>query len=133
MHRLVDYDGDYYSTTETSHGRKETRFYVVRDLFVYFVNLSFNWLGMKCLGVAISFRQEGEIIPDHAQIRYYINTEVLTAERFAQAVRQYWQIEYKLHWSFDVTFKEDACRIRREDAAENLAAIRHIAMNFLKS
>ena len=83
MHRLVDYDGDYYSTTETRHGRKETPLYVVSKLFDDFVNLSFHWLGMKSVGVAISFRQEREAIPDHAQIRYYISSEVLIAERFA--------------------------------------------------
>ena len=88
---------------------------------------------MKSVGVAISFRQEGENIPDLAQIRYYISSEVLTVERFAQAVRQHLHIENKLHWSLNVAFKEDACRIRREDEAENLAAIRHLAMNFLKS
>ena len=88
MHRLVDYDGDYYSTTETSHGRKETCLYVVSDFFDDLVNLSSDWSGMKSVGVAISFRQGGQTIPDHAQIRYYISSEVLTAERFAQAVRQ---------------------------------------------
>ncbi|GAB2581474.1 ISAs1 family transposase [Nitrincola alkalisediminis] len=133
MSRLLQYEGDCFSTTESSHGRKETRLYVVSDVFDEFVNLSFDWPGMKSVGVAISFRQEGETIPDHAQVRYYISSEILTAERFSQAVRQHWFIENKLHWSLDVAFKEDACRIRREDAAENLAGIRHIAMNFLKS
>lgn len=54
----------------------------------------------------VFFRQEGETIPDHAQIRYYISSEVLTAERFAQAVRQYLHVENKLHWSLDVAFKD---------------------------
>ncbi|GAB2604115.1 hypothetical protein GCM10026986_33890 [Nitrincola alkalisediminis] len=47
--------------------------------------------------MAISFRQEGETIPDHAQVRYYISSEILTAERFSQAVLQHWFIENKLH------------------------------------
>ena len=56
-------------------------------------------------GVTISFRQEGDTIPDHAQIRYYISSEDVTAEGFAQAVRQHWHIENKLYWSMDVAFK----------------------------
>jgi len=37
----------------------------------------------------------------------------------------------KLHWKLDVALREDACRIRRGDAAENFSKIRHIALNLL--
>jgi hypothetical protein len=40
-------------------------------------------------------------------------------------------IEVKLHWKLDVALKEDACRIRRGDAAENFSKIRHVALNLL--
>ncbi len=36
-----------------------------------------------------------------------------------------------MHWRLDVGFKEDECRIRREQAGENLAVIRHIALNLM--
>ncbi|RAU19176.1 ISAs1 family transposase [Nitrincola tibetensis] len=113
MSRLLQYESDCVSTTESSYSRKETRLYAVSDVFDEFVNLSSDWPRMKGVGVAISFRQEGDTIPDHVQVRYYISSEILTAERFSQAVRQHLFIENKLHWSFDVAFKEDACRIRR--------------------
>jgi hypothetical protein len=38
----------------------------------------------------------------------------------------------KLHWSLDVALREDACKIHRGQAAENLARMRHIALNYLK-
>src|SRR6266851_3254028 len=41
-------------------------------------------------------------------------------------------IENKLHWSLDVTFNEDRCRIRKEHAPENVTAVRHIALNLLR-
>ncbi|RAU18245.1 ISAs1 family transposase [Nitrincola tibetensis] len=75
MSRLLQYEGDCFSTTESSHGRKETRLYVVSDVFDEFVNLSFDWPGMKRVGVVISFRQEDETIRDHAQVRYYISSK----------------------------------------------------------
>ena len=62
-----------------------------------------------------------------------MNIVSLQPKRFSEAVRRHWHIENKLHWTLDVAFQEDACRARRESAGENLAAIRHIALNFLKS
>jgi predicted transposase YbfD/YdcC len=52
-------------------------------------------------------------------------------ERFAQASRSHWGIENQLHWCLDVTFKEDDSRIRLGHAPENMALIRHIALNLL--
>ena len=48
------------------------------------------------------------------------------------AVRAHWGIENSLHWSLDVTFREDACRIRKGNASENFAVIRHIALGLLQ-
>ena len=49
------------------------------------------------------------------------------------AVRAHWSIENSLHWVLDVTFREDESRIRTEDSAQNLAVMRHIALNILRS
>ena len=46
--------------------------------------------------------------------------------------RGHWSIENQLHWNLDVTFKEDACRARKGNAARNLSAIRKIAMQIVK-
>ena len=53
-------------------------------------------------------------------------------DRFSQTVHEHWGIENSLHWCLDVAFYEDACRVRKDAAPENLAVIRHIAMNLLK-
>lgn len=79
-----------------------------------------------------SFRQEGDEVPEAQKIRYYISSANLSAKKLAEAARQHWFVENKLHWSLDVALREDACRIRRGRAAENLARIRHIALNYLK-
>lgn len=52
--------------------------------------------------------------------------------RFMKAVRNHWNIEINLHWSLDVSFKEDLNRTRIGEASENLAIVRRIALNLLK-
>ena len=47
-------------------------------------------------------------------------------------MRQHWQVENKLHWTLDISFREDDCRVRNGHAAENRAVLRHIALNLLK-
>ena len=82
--------------------------------------------------MVVSFRQDGDQICESDMVRYCISTRVLNARELAEA-RLHWYIENKLHWCLDVGMNEDACRIPRVMASENLAGIRHIAMNYLKS
>ena len=48
-------------------------------------------------------------------------------------IRNHWRIENELYWSLDVCFNEDSCRARTQNAAENLARIRRIALMMLKN
>lgn len=52
--------------------------------------------------------------------------------KFMRAVRKHWNIEINLHWTLDVSFKEDLNRSRIGDSAENLSIVRRIALNLLK-
>jgi predicted transposase YbfD/YdcC len=54
------------------------------------------------------------------------------AADFNAKVRAHWAIENSCHWVLDVTFNEDACRIRRGDGAQNFAILRRIALNLVK-
>ena len=66
------------------------------------------------------------------ETRYYISSLLSDAEQFAQAVREHWGIENSLHWVLDVSFKDDSCRVRRDNAPENFTIIKHIALNLLQ-
>ncbi len=44
----------------------------------------------------------------------------------------HWGIENSLHWRLDIAFREDESRIRKGNGAENLAILRHIALNLLE-
>ncbi len=78
----------------------------------------------------------GEIIAvdgkTSVETRYYIGSIGNDVACFAHAVRAHWGIENTLHWSLDMTFREDECRVRQPAARENLAVLRHIALSRLK-
>ena len=65
-------------------------------------------------------------------MRYYITSLPSNAGRILHVVRKHWSIENKLHWVLDVALNEDHCRVRKDQAPENLAVLRHIALNLLK-
>lgn len=56
----------------------------------------------------------------------------MNAQRIATAVRNHWRVENQFHWTLDVAFREDDCRLRVDNAAENLSRVRRIALMLLK-
>jgi predicted transposase YbfD/YdcC len=64
--------------------------------------------------------------------RYFISSLGADAKQALRAARSHWQVENALHRVLDVAFREDACRTRTGNAPENLATLRHIAVNLLK-
>ena len=65
--------------------------------------------------------------------RYYISSLPAKAALLGKTVRAHWGIENRLHWVLDVAFREDDCRVRVEEAAQNFAILRRIALNLLKN
>jgi predicted transposase YbfD/YdcC len=66
-------------------------------------------------------------------VRYYITSRYLSGEKFATAVRGHWGIENSLHWQLDVTFGEDASRIRKGHADVNFSLLRRTSLSLLKN
>jgi predicted transposase YbfD/YdcC len=55
------------------------------------------------------------------------------AKQIASAVRAHWLVENGLHWTLDVVFNEDNSRVRKDNAGENMAIVRHITLNMLNN
>lgn len=51
---------------------------------------------------------------------------------FSRAARSHWAVE-SMHWILDVTFKDDANRTRVGMAPQNMAVLKRIAFNTVKS
>jgi predicted transposase YbfD/YdcC len=75
-------------------------------------------------------REEGDAVSEES--RYYISSLAGTARRLLEATRTHWGIENSVHWVLDVAFDEDRSRVRKDNAPQNLAIIRKIALNLLK-
>jgi hypothetical protein len=57
---------------------------------------------------------------------------VLDAGEFSRRIQAHWQIENSCHWVLDVSYNEDASRVRRDHGAENLGLLRRISLNLIK-
>lgn len=119
----------YYETLDGDHGRIETRRYWITDQIDWLEEKE-KWAGLRSLGMVESEREIDNKVT--RETRYYIASIEPDAQRFGECVRAHWNIENNLHWSLDVSFNEDQCRVRKGHAAENFAVIRHIALNLLK-
>ena len=122
---------NFFDAFDDSHGRTvRRRVWVITDLKP--IPELAKWPDLQSVIVVETIRAAypGAVIT--SDYRIYISSLIRSATAFVTMIRQHWDIENKLHWSLDVTFNEDRCRIRKDHAAENMVALRHIALNLLR-
>lgn len=89
-----------------------------------------RWPGLESVGRLIVKRTENHVTTE--TVRYYVTSlSFEEIDDFMNAARNHWGIEINLHWSLDVSFREDANKIRKGYSAENVSLIRRIALNLL--
>jgi predicted transposase YbfD/YdcC len=117
-------------TVDGDHGRIETRKYWVMD-DLSSLSSTMTWPGIQAVGIADRTRDiNGKIENERA---FYLLSEAMPADRFGWTVRSHWGVENNLHWSLDVSFSEDKSRVRKDNAAENFATVRRLALTLLKA
>lgn len=121
---------DTFEDIDKGHGRLEIRrCRVLTNLDL--ISAKSKWEGLSCILEIQSSRETLLTNKKESETRYYVASLKTDAEQFCRLVRHHWKIENCLHWSLDVIFREDLCRKRQENAAQNFALIRKIGMNLL--
>lgn len=119
-------------TVNKGHGRIETRqcWAISGEDSLQFLRDHEQWKGLRTIAKVNSQRQVKSKIT--IETRYYISSLPNDAKKILQAARSHWGVENSLHWVLDVAMGEDDSRIRKDNAPENMAALRRIALNLLK-
>jgi predicted transposase YbfD/YdcC len=123
---------EFDQTVDKDHGRIEIRRCWTIDApdYIAYLDPQQPWPGLRSV---VRNETERRVGPEISQeIRHYIASLAGDPIHLNQVIRTHWHIENKLHWVLDVAFREDDCRVRQGYAAENLAILRHIALNLLK-
>jgi predicted transposase YbfD/YdcC len=122
----------YTETVDKEHGRFEARRYWVTAQLDYFRHQREEWAGLTSVGMVEAERTVDGVTSK--EVRYFISSlPGDDAVKFASAVRRHWTVENNLHWVLDVAFGEDDSRVRKDNAPENMAMLRHLALNLLKA
>jgi predicted transposase YbfD/YdcC len=122
----------YTRTVEKDHGRLEIReCWTIADTeFLAYLRTVDAWANLTTVALVKRERRLNDTIT--TEQAFYIASLPNSASAILDATRQHWTIENALHWTLDVVFREDDSRVRADYAPQNLAVLRHMALNLLK-
>ena len=124
-----------FQEVDGDHGRIETRQVWASDQ-VQHLRLPEPWPGLASVACVRRVREVIGVGGESSDERsYYVSSLKGTgadAHALGEAIRGHWGIENRLHWHLDVSFGEDACRVRKGHGAENFSRLRRIALNLLQ-
>jgi predicted transposase YbfD/YdcC len=90
-----------------------------------------DWASLATIVMVIRITQvDGR---ETGQVSYFLSSLPPKVKALAKLIRQHWSIENQLHWVLDVTFTEDASRIRKRHAPQTSAMLRRLAVSILSS
>lgn len=116
-------------TVDADHGRIETRTATVSDDIAW-LQEGHRWPGLAAIGKIVRMRETST--KTTTETAYYLLSTVLSSERFNEVARSHWGIENRLHWRLDVVMNEDQDRSRMGNSPNNLAVLRHMALNVMQ-
>lgn len=125
-----------HSETEKEHARVETRTVsVFKAELMEDKEVLHRWKNLKTIAKVeshtVHVSEDGK---ETSQTRYYISDEDFpSAAYYGGLARGHWAVENGLHWHLDVTFREDDCRTRKNNAAQNLSLLRKLALQIAKA
>lgn len=123
---------NFHEEIDVGHGRIETRRAYAIDFKKYKKHMpeGLKWKKLTSIVMVETLREGGDF--KTTDTRFYISSCLPLAAPLLDASRKHWAVENSLHWTLDVTFREDESRIRKDAAPENYAIFRHIALNIIR-
>ena len=115
---------------DAGHGRIETRTATV-STDIGWLQEQHDWPGLAAVGKVRRVRETAA--GTTAETAYYLLSAALTPERLNEVARSHWGVENQLHWRLDVVMNEDQDRTRLGHGPENLAVLRHMALNVIQA
>lgn len=116
---------------EKGHHRLENRrVYTVPVSQLPTLHEQHQWSGLTTVVMVVRSIQHWNKTSN--EVQFYITSLVSDANKIGSTIRQHWGIENSVHWTLDVTFHEDQCRIRSLHSPQNFALLRRIALNALE-
>ncbi len=120
----------FHQTIDNDHGRLETRRHWSTGDIAWLTERH-HWADLTSIGlIEREVERNGKC---ETSRHVYISSSPPDAELLARAARAHWGIENRLHWVLDVIFHDDLCRLRTGFGPQNVAVVRHIALNLLKN
>jgi predicted transposase YbfD/YdcC len=123
----------YYETLNKEHGRIEIRrCWALADALAFdYIRHYDGWVDLQTIVRVQRERRFAHKL--ERETAFYISNLPHHAPLLLNAIRSHWGIENSFHWVLDMTFGEDDSRIRTGDSPQNMAVLRHLALNILKN
>jgi predicted transposase YbfD/YdcC len=112
------------------HDRNEARRATVMRNTSFAVRYKFP--GVAAVGRITSRRRMRGQHANPPLVRHYLLSKYMSPKQLLHVTRSHWGIENRLHWVLDVHLAEDSNRARKDNAPENLAILRRLALNILR-
>lgn len=138
----------YLQETEKSHGSIIKYEYFETSDIDWYDRLK-DWKKIKGIGMVrktitslvtttVEKKKNGKKVKEKQQIekttvekRYYISSRNVNIKEFAEAVRSQWNVEDKVHWHLDFTFRQDSNKTLNKRALLNLEIIHKFVLGIL--
>jgi predicted transposase YbfD/YdcC len=114
---------------DADHGRIETRTASV-STDIAWLQKDHQWPGLTAIGKVVRIRETSAKTTTEAAS--YLLSAALSPDRLNEVARQHWGVENRLHWRLDVVMNEDQDRTRLGNGPQNLAIMRHMALNAMQ-
>ena len=122
-------NGSVYQEIDGGHGRIETRTCSVTQE-IQWLHENHTWPGLSSIiQIQSEVEKNGKTT---SETRFYITSLEANPKKILESIRSHWAIENSLHWVMDVSFNDDQSRIRKGNAPENMAIMKHVSLNLIR-